>query len=175
MTADDVPELPDDSIRTADERQTLVDMVDYYRAVLIRKAVGLNAEQLAVTIGGSNLTLAGLVLHMAIVEDGWFGAGMAGDPDPFFSAIDWQTQPDWEFDEAPSMPWSEIRARFDAAVAKSRAIVSGIDSLDQLRIPVEGSPEASLRWILVHMIEEYARHCGHADLIRQSIDGQVGD
>ncbi len=175
MSADVVPELPDDSIRTAGERQTLVDMLDYYRAVLVRKAVGLNAEQLAVTIAGSDLTLAGLVLHMAIVEDGWFAHGMAGEGDPFFQSIDWQAQPDWEFDEAPSMEWSEIRARFDASVAKSRAVVARIESLDQLRIPAEGRPDASLRWILVHMIEEYARHCGHADLIRQSIDGQVGD
>ncbi len=175
---DERPPLPEDTTenRTGDERTVLTAMLDYYRAVLHRKAHGLTSEQLAMTIEPSNLTLGGLVLHMAIVEDGWFQRRFGRQPgNEFFTAIPWAEQPDWEFDESPSMPWSQIEGFYLDTIEASRATVAAAESLDELGAPVDGRPDVNLRWILVHLIEEYARHCGHADFLRERIDGVAGD
>lgn len=173
--ADDRPPLPPET-RTGDERATLCAMLDYYRAVLHRKASGLTHEQLFSTIEPSDLTLGGLILHMAIVEDGWFQVRFGrGAGDPFFTSIPWDSQPDWEFDEAHTMQWSEIEQRWLDTVAASRVTVDSASSLDDLGATVEGRPDVNLRWILVHLIEEYARHAGHADLLRQRADGVTDD
>ncbi len=171
----ELPSLPPEN-RTGDERAVLLAVLDYYRAVLHRKASGLTQEQLATTIEPSNLTLAALILHMAIVEDGWFSRRFGRQTgNEFFRSIPWHEQPDWEMDEAPSMPWSELEAYYLDAIEESRAVVAAAESLDELGAPTEGRPDVNLRWILIHMIEEYARHCGHADLLRERIDGATGD
>ena len=159
--------------RNADERTTLVGMLDYYRAVLLRKTWGLTAEQLATQLPPSDLTLGGLLLHMAFVEDDWFDEDFAGNErsEPWASAP-WHEDPDWEFHAAADWSHEEIVARFEDAVSRSRRIVEAADSLDRT---LAVRDDVNLRWVLVHMIEEYARHCGHADLIRQRIDGVVGD
>jgi len=76
---------------------------------------------------------------------------------------------------ATGMSFVDLRADFEAACSRSRSHVEAAPSLDALAIGGDPGDPVSLRWILIHMIEEYARHCGHADLIRESIDGQVGD
>jgi uncharacterized damage-inducible protein DinB len=168
------PGLPDDPAYVADERQTLTEFLDYYRAVLVRKASGLTQAQLAVRLGPGILTLGGLLKHMAYVEDWWFHEGWAGRPsvEPWAS-VDWATQPDWDIESAADDTPDAIADLYTAAIARSRAVLA--DSSDLDAIATIGRRTCSLRWILVHMIEEYARHCGHADLIRESIDGRTGD
>jgi uncharacterized damage-inducible protein DinB len=162
---------------SAPEREMLEGYLDAYRVVLLRKAAGLSQEQLAVTLPPSPMTLGGLLKHMAIVEEGWFTQCLSGDdlPEPWAS-VDWDADRDWEWHSAADDTPEELGAVFDAACARSRSAAAGFDSLDALAArPGETGEPFSLRWIYVHMIEEYARHVGHADLIRESIDGQVGD
>jgi hypothetical protein len=167
-------ELAPEPLFAVDERHTLVTFLDYYRSVLLRKAAGLTAEQLAVSIPPSPLTLGGLLKHMALVEDDWFSSNWQGreDVEPW-SNVDWEADRDWDFHSAANDSPAELLALYEAAVERSRAAIA--DSHD-LSATVESRGRViSLRWILVHMIEEYARHCGHADLIRESIDGQTDD
>lgn len=162
--------------RARAERDTLVTFLDYFRSVLVRKAVGLDATQLDTTLGPSSLTIGGLLKHMALVEDHWFHGVLIGneDPQPWASA-DWDTSPDWEFATAPNDTPAELLAQFRTSVARSDAAITSVPDLDTIAARQSHGEPTSLRWILVHMIEEYARHCGHADLIRESIDGETGD
>ncbi len=163
--------------KQASERETLLSFLDYYRAVLIDKASGLTDEQLHTPLPPSNLTLGGMINHMAIMEDDWFNGDIAGEPlpEPWPSAP-WEDDPDWEFNSAHEVPTDELFQRYRDAIGRSRAILDGIDDLGTLskRTARDGEPW-SVRWILIHMIRETARHCGHADLIRESLDGATGD
>jgi len=154
----------------------LIEFLDFYRAVLLRKASGLTIEQLNATTAASSLTLAKLVRHMTLVEDDWFDYTFAGQParEPWASA-DWDADRDWEMTTAVGMSFGDLRIHFEQACERSRAHVSATASLDEPATGGNQSDPVSLRWILVHMIEEYARHCGHADLIRESIDNRTGD
>ena len=176
-TNDVIPtaDLPAEPDRTAVEDDMLVSFLDYFRAVLVRKCAGLTATQLQATVGDSTLTLGRLLRHMAFVEDHWFRFTLLGHdlPDPWLGA-DWDAQPDWEMDTAADFSPPELARQFDDAVARSREAVDGLH-LDHLSARESRHGATSLRWILIHMIEEYARHCGHADLIRETIDGAVGD
>lgn len=176
MTDDELAAIDPSNTPTADERTLLVGFLDYYRAVLARKAQGLSKEQLAVRLGPSDLTLGGLVKHMAIVEDIWFHERLHGRErlEPFASAP-WDDDPDWEIHSAADDEPGEIFALYDAACKRSRAAIDGVDLDAPLARPNRLGLHFSLRWVLIHMIEEYARHAGHADLIRQSIDGATGD
>jgi len=149
--------------------------LDYYRAVLARKCVGLRSDQLQLTVAASTLTLGRLLRHMAFVEDHWFQSVLLGRPlpDPWLGA-DWDAQPDWEMDTAVDFTPTELIEQFDEAVARSRAAIDRLD-IETTAANEGGGEPTSLRWILVHMIEEYARHCGHADLLREAIDGSTGD
>ena len=121
--------------------------------------------------------LGGLLKHMAIVEDGWFTECLLGDdlPEPWAS-VDWDADRDWEWHSAADDSPEELGTLFGAACERSRAAAARHDSLDARSVrPGSNGEPFSLRWIFVHMIEEYARHVGHADLLRESIDGQVGD
>lgn len=168
-------EAPAEPPRVSRDGEMLVPFLDYYRRVLIRKCAGLTADQLQTTVGRSTLTLGRLLRHMAFVEDHWFEYTLLGRelPEPWRS-IDWQAQPDWEMDTAADHSPIELARQFDASVSRSRAAVAGI-GLDELAARESRFGPTDLRWILIHMIEEYARHCGHADLIREAIDGTVGD
>ena len=172
----DAPELPE-TPRAADERTTLLTMLDYYRAVLIRKTCGLSDEQLATPLHVSDLTLGGLVLHMALVEDNWFDHRFRGnDPREPWASAPWAEDSDWEFHNVSDWTHTELLAQFETSVARSRAVIAATEHLDDVatRRQRDGSGW-SMRWILVHMIEEYARHCGHADYLRESLDGATGD
>ena len=168
------PAPPDDPAFVADERTTLVGFLDYYRAVLLRKAAGLSQAELAVRLGPSSLTIGGLLKHMAYVEDGWFHEGWSGRPavEPW-AGVDWSAQPDWDHESASDDAPHELAELYAEAIERSRASVADSHDLGA-SVDIRGR-RFSLRWILVHMIEEYARHCGHADLIRESIDGRTGD
>jgi hypothetical protein len=161
----------------ADDATMLRSFLDYYRATILRQGEGLDAEQLAATLGPSTLTIGGLVKHMTIVESWWFREVLFGLPDlPWIPADAFDDDPDWEFHSAVDDPWDLLVERFRSVVAdcdveidRALATPDGLDLAAQR--PRRDGSVATLRWILVHMVEEYARHAGHADLIRESIDG----
>lgn len=160
----------------ADERTTLLAFLDSHRDTLRRKTAGLDAAQLAATLPPSDLTLGGMLKHLAYVEDWWFGVNLLGeDPRAPFDDVDWEADGDWDWHSAAEQTPAELLALLDEFVARSDEAIAATDSLDALaarRHPSTGEG-LSLRWILVHLIEEYARHNGHADLIRKSIDGST--
>jgi uncharacterized damage-inducible protein DinB len=161
----------------ADERSTLLAFLNWHRDTLRIKTEGLNAEQLDTTLPPSTMTLGGLLKHMAYVEDFWFGANFLGRSQaPPFDDVDWKADPDWDWHSASGAPPEELRTLFDRFVEASDEIITAAASLDEagVRRSRRTGEAISLRWILVHMIEEYARHNGHADLIRESIDGSTG-
>jgi Protein of unknown function (DUF664) len=166
--------LPPDPPFAVGERETLVTFLDYYRAVLLRKAVGLSREQLAATLPPSDMTIGGLVKHMALVENNWFVRNWKGaDPGEPWTSVDWDADPDWDFHSAADDQPEQLLALYTDAIERSRGAIEGC--LDLSATAESRGRVISLRWMLVHMIEEYARHCGHADLLRQSIDGATGD
>ncbi|MCL1588812.1 MAG: DinB family protein, partial [Actinomycetia bacterium] len=125
----------------------------------------------------SSLTLGGLINHMAIVEDSWFTDDFAGNPIPEpWASAPWDDDRDWELSTAPDVPTTELFQRYRDAIGRSDAILETVDNLDALSSKLHPDGDAwSMRWILIHLIEETARHCGHADFIRESLDGSVGD
>ncbi|WP_432477422.1 DinB family protein [Nocardioides sp. GXQ0305] len=161
----------------ADETTTLVSFLDYYRATLRRQTEGLDAGQLATRLEPSTLTLGGLLKHLAFVEGYWFRYVMDGaDRGEPWASVDWRTEPDWDLESAADDTPEELRALHDTEVAEADAVVRRVldaGGLDTLAVRERHGTRPSLRWILVHMVEEYARHCGHADLVRESIDGAV--
>ncbi|RLE26293.1 MAG: DinB family protein [Actinobacteria bacterium] len=171
--------MPPEMNRTPQgETEVLVEFLDFYRAVIARKAEGLIAEELRRTTASSSLTLAGLVKHMALVEDSWFTVRLANHaiPEPWVSA-NWDEDEDWELTSALEDSPQELLSLFDEACDRSRAVVAAQPSLDTEMPPDQSGDRgpSNLRWIMVHMIEEYARHAGHADFLREAIDGKTGD
>ncbi|MET1002595.1 MAG: DinB family protein [Acidimicrobiia bacterium] len=166
-------DLREEPTRRLDERPMLDAWLDYHRATLLVKCEGLTPEQLrARSVPPSTLSLLGLVRHMAEVERNWFRRVMAGeDAPPRF--YDPETNPDGDFDDVDAADVEENFAYFASECAAARAISASITSLDAVG-QHRGGP-TSMRWVLVHMIEEYARHNGHADLLREAIDGTTGE
>jgi uncharacterized damage-inducible protein DinB len=126
------------------------------------------------------MSLGGMLKHLALVEDHWFSRRLHGrDASPPWNAVDWGTDPDWEWHTAAEDSPEQLRALWEDAVARSRSLVADAladASLDVLaRRSRQDGRTPSLRWILLHMIEEYARHNGHADLLRESVDGLTGE
>ncbi|MBC7279100.1 DinB family protein [Nocardioides sp.] len=157
----------------ADESTTLRTFLDFHRATLLRQVAGLDHEQLNRPVPPSTMTLAGIVKHMAHVEDVWFGVRLAGaDQAPPFDTAPWDEDVDWDFSSAKADDPETLRALLREAIARSNELTDAAESLDQIAVGrTRDGQSLSLRWILVHMIEEYARHCGHADLMREAIDG----
>jgi uncharacterized damage-inducible protein DinB len=159
----------------SDERTMLVEFLDYYRASLELKTEGLTDAQAATaTCPPSILTLTGLVRHMAEVERNWFRRRLAGEDAPpiWFS----EERPDGDLEVDATTSLADSLAAWRAEIANADLILATATSLDQLaKRPVWDGVIVSVRWVLIHMIEEYARHCGHADLLRERIDGVVGD
>jgi hypothetical protein len=166
----------------SDELTMLCGYLDYQRATLVGKASGLDRAAMGKSLPPSSLTLAGIVKHLALVEDNWFGVVLAGRPDAaWYADVDWDADRDWEFRTAPDDEPADLLALYADACAQSRAIVAevaadrGLDAESvktSQRLPGE---HFTLRWILLHMIEETARHLGHADLLRENVDGQTGE
>jgi len=157
--------------RNGDERSTLLAFLEWQRATLERKCAGLDAGQLRLRAAEpSTLTLLGLVRHMADVELGWFRRTLAGEDvaDHYGSDDD----PDGDFNNLDSADVDETFATWRADCARADEIVSrrALEATGHQRT----GREVSMRWILNHMIEEYSRHNGHADILRERIDGETG-
>jgi hypothetical protein len=147
--------------------------LDFHRATLLQKCEGLSGAQLVTaSVPPSGLTLLGLVQHMALVEWWWFEHIFAGGSmaEPYDTSED----PDFEFHHLVADEADVSLKLFRDLCAHARALEGAADSLDVTSVSSE-RPTRDLRWIMVHMIEEYARHNGHADLLRECIDGVVGD
>jgi uncharacterized damage-inducible protein DinB len=168
-----VTELPDID-ETGDERTMLLEFLDYFRAVFARKIDGLDEHTARTTLPPSPMHLLGMTRHLADVERWWFRVFFAGIDIPMLFESD--TDPDLDWHAGPDDTIAHARALWRDEVAAARAIVAPVTDLDTLgAVRTHRRGDVSLRWILVHMIEEYARHCGHADLIREAIDGVTGD
>jgi uncharacterized damage-inducible protein DinB len=162
---------------TGGELEQLTAFLDYQRDTVLEKSEGLDAEQFRRTLPPSSLTIGGLVNHLALVEDSWFRERFAGLPeDELWAGVDWKSDPDFEFRTAAGLDPEQIRQRYRDACARSREVVAGAGELDQPSVGARpDGTHWNLRWVLIHLIEETARHAGHADLIRESIDGSTGE
>lgn len=160
---------PEDPPQHAPERETLLAFLDFYRSVMIRKVEGVDHEGLRMSPVPSGTCLGGLIKHLGYVERHWFQSTWAGRDVPF----PWsQEDPDADFRVEAADTAESLIAFYREECAASREVVAA-SALDDT---VEGRRgELSLRWIVVHMIEETARHGGHADLLRELVDGTVGD
>ncbi|MFF7331583.1 DinB family protein [Streptomyces sp. NPDC090306] len=159
----------------ADERGMLEGWLDYHRATLVMKCEGLTDEQLrTAAVPPSELSLMGLVRHLAECERGWFREKLTGEDVGSLYCTD--TDRDGDFHPAASDTWQDTRAAWQAEVTAARGAASAfaLDDLSRKGDGATGEP-FSLRWIYTHMIEEYARHNGHADLLRECLDGVTGD
>jgi uncharacterized damage-inducible protein DinB len=157
----------------ADERTTLVTYLHDYRLTLELKCSGLDAEQLARrSVPPARMSLLGLVRHLAAVEHSWFRRVLAGQDVPrMFRDGD---DPDEDFNGAVGTPEcvEEAFGLWKAEIANAEEFVARAENLDLVSLHPKN--RINLREVLVHLIEEYARHCGHADLLRECIDGETG-
>ena len=167
--------------QAADEAATLLGYLQFQRDTLRWKCSGLTADQLATrAVPTTTLTLGGLLKHAAVVEAGWlnqFFAGGVAKPS-WFDELD-QEDPDWSLTSAAGASSEQLHAWLDESIAVSDDVIAGAlagpDGLATLSAGEEDGARTSLRWIVCHLIEEYARHNGHADLLREAIDGETGD
>lgn len=155
-----------------DERTCLRQFLDYYRATLVLKAEGLTDEQARWSPVKSGTSVMGLIRHMADVEHWWFAKFIGGSDEPFHYQDEKGDDTDWL--PGPDDTLAEAIATFTAACERSRAVEAALPTLDEIRThPRRGDVDA--RWVMVHMIEETARHAGHMDIIREQIDEVIGD
>lgn len=162
------PARPDPPF-SAPEREMLAAFLDYHRATLLWKVDGLDDAQLRRPMTPSGLTLLGMVKHLAHVERWWFRAVFAGEG----VEVPWsEADPDADWRVEPGESTAAILELYRAETERSRAIAAAAD-LDAIARHPERAP--SLRWVLIHMIEETARHNGHADLMRERLDGATGE
>jgi uncharacterized damage-inducible protein DinB len=166
----------------AGEAETVLAFLDYHRDTLRRKIDGLDRAQLGRTLPPSRMTLGGLVKHLTLVEENWFSRVLEGNPfgEPWAS-VRWDDDPDWEWRIGASEGPEALLAAYDETVTRmDRHIAAalerdGLDALSARKSRHGSEGQFSLRWIVLHMVEEYARHNGHADLLRESVDGEVGE
>ena len=166
MTGDDRPEPP----YLGGEKETLAGFLDLHRATLLWKLEGLDDEQLRRPMVPSGTSLLGMVKHLAYVERWWFQQVWAGR-EVTYPWTDEDPDADWRVE--PSETTEDILALYRGECARSREIAAAASSLDEVALHPRG--ERSRRWILVHMIEETARHNGHADILREQLDGVTGE
>jgi hypothetical protein len=162
------------------EREHLTGALDRLRATFRWKADGLDAAGLQARIGASSLTLGGLLKHLAVAEDYIFTTKLSGDPiGPPWDDNGWEDNDDWEFASAADDSPEQLYALWDGSVERSRARLDKAladGGLDRLVHASDGDGHhASLRRLVCDLIEEYGRHTGHADLLREAVDGRVGE
>jgi uncharacterized damage-inducible protein DinB len=165
---------------SADELTMLTQYLDFHRATFVQKASGLTKEQMGQRVPSSALTLAGLCKHLALNEDSWFSERVGGRPArELWRDVDWDADPDWEFRTALDEEPEDLLKLYAECCEASRQVVAeaaaegGLDTLS--KVASRTGNRFSLRWIILHMIEETARHNGHADLLRENVDGVTGE
>lgn len=155
----------------AGEKETLVGFLDFQRATLRWKCEGLTPEQLGTTaVPPSSMTLHGLIRHLTEVELGWFVGTFTGKSVEYAYSSAQKPEGDW-IGLDPSQYFADLH-RYDEAVAQARSVIA---DLDPDHVAEDEGKRFTLRWVLTHMIEEYARHNGHADLLRERLDGSTGE
>ena len=163
----------------ADEVATLLGFLDFQRATLEWKTRGLDAAGLRATIRPTTMTLGGILSHLSWVEEYWFTwVLLQRRPASPWDTVDWEHDQDADWHRATELDPESLRAAWQDAVARSRASATEAladGGLDRQAALAPDDPPPSLRWIVVHMIEEYARHNGHADLLREAVDGETGE
>jgi Protein of unknown function (DUF664) len=162
------------------ELDTLLGELERGRRYLAWKCGGLDAAGMRMRLRPSSITLGGLLKHLALVEDDVFGVKLSGRERTLpWREVDWDTDPNWEWRTAADDTPEQLMARWEEAVRQSRNLLAeavaagGLDRPAAYTSPDGRTP--NLRRLVIDMIEEYARHVGHADLIRESIDGLVGE
>jgi uncharacterized damage-inducible protein DinB len=162
------------------EVDTLLGGLERQRRYLAWKCGNLDSAGLRATLGRSSVTLGGMLKHLALVEDDWFSVKLHGRPRHApWDTVDWDADPDWEWHTAAEDSPGQLMSLWRDSVDRSRARVAealadgGLDRRTAFTWPDGRTP--SLRRLIMDMIEEYARHVGHADLIRESVDGLVGE
>ena len=167
----------DPDATTTSERDSLGQYLEYQRETILLKTEGLTKAQLAQQIPSSGLTLAGILYHLALVEESWFEEDFLGhEPRADFAGVDWKADPDYEFRTALEKEPDWLRSRYRDACDRARKVTAAADSLDDVSVSTRvGGKPFTLRWVMLHLIEETARHAGHADLLREAIDGVVGE
>jgi hypothetical protein len=162
------------------EAEHLVGALDRLRTTFRWKADGLDSAGLQARIGASSLTIGGLLKHLARAEDEMFSMKLSGAPvSAPWDTAPWDADPDWDFTSAADDTPEQLYAIWDSTIARSRATLDaavadgGLDQLVHLTWP--DGRRASLRRLVCDLIEEYGRHTGHADLLRESVDGLVGE
>jgi hypothetical protein len=165
---------------SGNELDTLLGALERQRGYVAWKCGNLDPAGLRATLGPSTMTLGGLLKRLAMVEDDVFSVKLHGNqPRPPWDTVDWDADQDWEWHSAAEDRPEQLMALWQEAAGRSRALVAdavadgGLDRLASFTWPDGRTP--SLRRLLMDMIEEYARHVGHADLIRESVDGLVGE
>jgi hypothetical protein len=167
----------------ADEATSLIAYLDWQRSIILAKTDGLTDAQLNVALAPSTLalapstlTLAGLLKHLWLVEDSWVKGRFLGIPEeePWLSAP-FDDDPDWEFHSAVDDDGDWLRESYERACATNNALIAGLELDQRAEIPLKSGDDWTLRWMLLHLIEETARHAGHADFLREAVDGVVGE
>jgi uncharacterized damage-inducible protein DinB len=169
MTEDDRPEPPEQG----SEAETLGGFLDFQRATLLWKLEGLDDERLRRAMVPSGTSLLGIVKHLAYVERSWFQSVWAGQEVSF----PWTKEdPDADWRIEPDETTADVLALYHGECDRSREILAATASLDEVvEHPRRQGWRMSRRWILTHMLEETARHVGHADILREQLDGTTGE
>jgi hypothetical protein len=170
VAAADVP-LPD--LQPGDERTALVQRLDHYRAIAAAALVDLPWEEASTRLlAATDLTIAGIVKHLAWAEDRWFQGRLLGVPMPAPWDAPGADDPDQAMRLASDDTVAGIVRLYSSACSRSRSALARCRSLDHVAaVPSFGTGPVNLRWILVHMIDETARHAGHLDLLRDCLTG----
>jgi len=174
-------EQPDADLLLPD-RAALESMLDLQRARVVAKVAGVQPHHAVARPVGSPTSIAGLVKHLALVEDSWFAEDLRGEPRAgWYAGIDFEADRDWEFLTAADELMTLQVERYETACERARSLAATVDDLDAPVTPGgedrrhDGAPPFTLRWLYLHMIEETARHLGHIDLLREHLDGTTGD
>ncbi|MEW1951900.1 DinB family protein [Terrabacter sp. NPDC080008] len=165
---------------TSPEAEDLLRVLERNRRTFAWKTAGLGGDGLRATTAASSMTLGGLVKHVALVEADWLAVKLAGqDYGSPWDAVDFDTDPDWDWRTGATEAPDDVYALWRDAVERSRRVVGavieerGLDGLASFTWPNGRTP--SVRAMLLDMIEEYARHTGHADILREAVDGRTGE
>lgn len=167
-------------VMDGDEVATMLSSLARTRRTFAWKCWDLDADGLRATVGASSITLGGLLKHLALCEADWFAVKLRGEGyGPPWEAGDWDSGPDWEWRSAADDSPEELYALWKAAVARADEMIAaalaegGPGQPGRFTWPSGQTP--NLRRMVADMCEEYSRHCGHADLIRETVDGRVGE